>query len=254
MNQVHILNGDALKAQFPPVIVGEKIVARECLVDGDVSGHSISELFESRANYLSQYDGITKQEYYQISASEFDKIQLIDKNSEIHCWFEQDLFCQVNFWFVLFLLAKRGNGQQIYFVGPNVGNEYSFGHMSQSELAQAYHDKTAIGDLLLTQLASFWPLYQSQNYAAMMLLAKQLPPSFAFIETAVQAQIDRMPDEQGLGKPERMLLAIMKKRHQAKQELTFPPVFRDFYEQSKIYSFGDIQVKRLFDDLLARYF
>jgi hypothetical protein len=43
----HILNGDALKGQFPSEIPGQLIVARECLVDGDVSGESLSEFFRN---------------------------------------------------------------------------------------------------------------------------------------------------------------------------------------------------------------
>lgn len=38
MTHFHILNGDALKSQFPEQILGEKIIARECLVDGSVEG------------------------------------------------------------------------------------------------------------------------------------------------------------------------------------------------------------------------
>jgi len=36
--QYHILNGDALKEQFPDRIKGKIIIARECLVDGNVTG------------------------------------------------------------------------------------------------------------------------------------------------------------------------------------------------------------------------
>ncbi len=36
--QYHILNGDSLKEQFPENIQGDIIVARECLVDGNVKG------------------------------------------------------------------------------------------------------------------------------------------------------------------------------------------------------------------------
>ena len=38
MIRYHILNGDSLKDVFPKEIYGTCIVARECLVDGDVSG------------------------------------------------------------------------------------------------------------------------------------------------------------------------------------------------------------------------
>ena len=43
MATFHILNGDALKSQFPERILGEIIVARECLVDGPVEGHRLTD-------------------------------------------------------------------------------------------------------------------------------------------------------------------------------------------------------------------
>ena len=41
----HILNGDALKHQFPSCIKGEKIIMRACLVDGDVVGSTNEALY-----------------------------------------------------------------------------------------------------------------------------------------------------------------------------------------------------------------
>lgn len=37
--QYHILNGTALKEQFPKQIPGERIIAKECMVDGSVNGN-----------------------------------------------------------------------------------------------------------------------------------------------------------------------------------------------------------------------
>ena len=46
MNNIyHILNGDSLKNQFPKSISGELIVARECLVDGNIQGEDIMNYF-----------------------------------------------------------------------------------------------------------------------------------------------------------------------------------------------------------------
>lgn len=61
-NQVHILNGDSLKQQFPEDIQGEIIVARECLVDGTVKGIILDEFFASRAKFISQNYGGTEQD------------------------------------------------------------------------------------------------------------------------------------------------------------------------------------------------
>ena len=65
MKPAHILNGDALKSQFPSSIQGELIVARECMVDGDVSGNSPEEVFATRARFMSSaYPNITVASYF----------------------------------------------------------------------------------------------------------------------------------------------------------------------------------------------
>ena len=56
--QYHILNGDSLKDQFPEIISGEIIIARECLVDGNVKGNNLIEFFKTRAKFISNnYNG-----------------------------------------------------------------------------------------------------------------------------------------------------------------------------------------------------
>lgn len=49
MNHVyHILNGDALLSQFPATIKGDKLVCRECFVEGPVSKSSLTSFFNER--------------------------------------------------------------------------------------------------------------------------------------------------------------------------------------------------------------
>lgn len=61
--EFHILNGDSLKTQFPKSIKGENIIARLCLVDGNVKANTLEELFEVKAEYLSNnYTNITKED------------------------------------------------------------------------------------------------------------------------------------------------------------------------------------------------
>ncbi|WP_211277476.1 hypothetical protein [Nonlabens spongiae] len=50
----HILNGDALKEQFPKTIPGKIIVGRECLVDGPVQGDSLSAFLSSGRHSLAR--------------------------------------------------------------------------------------------------------------------------------------------------------------------------------------------------------
>jgi len=84
-----ILNGDAAKEQFPKSIKGKIIVAREALVDGNVEGESLEEFYETRARFISShYTGYSKEDYFEKTVSEFEKIKAIPSEVAIHLWFE----------------------------------------------------------------------------------------------------------------------------------------------------------------------
>ena len=102
--QYHILNGDSLKKQFPQDLTGEKIIIRECLIEGEIQGNSITDFFQCRAKFISNAYNTTEEKYFEKTVSEFQKIEKIPQEVEINTWFEDDLFCQVNFWFVCYLL------------------------------------------------------------------------------------------------------------------------------------------------------
>jgi hypothetical protein len=99
--------------------LGELIVARECLVDENIQGGNLSDLFGNRAEYLERYPQVSVGIYFEITVPEIAKITNIPQKLIVYCWFEDDLFCQVNFWFVLHLLAKNQQIYKIYLVRPN---------------------------------------------------------------------------------------------------------------------------------------
>lgn len=243
--QYQILNGDSLKQQFPKNIEGEIIVARECLLDGNVKGSSLEELFHSRAQFISNnYKGYSEQDYYKKTVPEFEKIQNITDNADINLWFEDDLFCQVNFWFVVHLILTKANDNQIFLVRPKTHNLYGFASLKKPELISIYENR-----LLLTELdkiANLWELYQSDDLEQLLKTARQLEHKYPFILTAVKAHIDRMPTKGNLGRPSQSLIQIMK---ELKSE-EFEAIFKEFNKRESIYGFGDLQVKRLFDEII----
>ena len=98
MKTFHILNGDCLDQRFPNDLDGEKIIWRECLIDGPVSE---TNFFESRTKFIQENFGETKEGYSEKVLNEFEKIKNIPQNADVYFWFEDDLFCQVNLWFLL---------------------------------------------------------------------------------------------------------------------------------------------------------
>lgn len=240
--QYHILNGDALKDQFPKDVKGEIIVARECLVDGNVAGNSLEEIFETRASFISKhYDGNTIESYYQNSVSEFDKMRAIPSGTEVNLWFEDDLFCQVNFWFVGYLLHQQQKNNPVYLVRPKVHSPYGFAALNSNELSALIQDRKRITDL--DKVSGLWIAYQLQNFNTLLDIAIELEQEYPFIFPAVKAHIDRFPTNGKQGRPEETLFALMTEFGTD----DFGQVFKAFNEKESIYGFGDLQVKRLFD-------
>lgn len=246
MNKAHILNGDSLKLQLHDVLNEAPIVAREGLIDGNVQGQSLAEFYANRAGFIAEYDGFEVKDYYAKTVPELEKIKALPANSEVVCWFEDDLFCQANFWFVMYLLVRFAKVNHIELVRPSKGNEYSFGDMSAKALEYAYTQRYLLTIEEITLLAKLWPLYQQNNTAEMLVIASSLKTTLPFLIPAINAQQQRQPDASGLGLPERTLLAIMQQLNS--QE--FSVVFKEFSKRMAIYSFGDIQVKRMFDKLI----
>ena len=249
ISQYHILNGDALKDQFPTDLSGEIIVLRECLVDGSVEGDTLEELLATRATFISQYyEGITEEKYYEKILPEFQKILNIPPLSEVTLWFEEDLFCQVNFWFTIHFLQHflqhRIPNISIYLVKPNPPNQYSFGYLSQEELVGLYHQRQLLRKK--ETLASLWPYYQKNKTAELLKVAETLSTDYPFLIPAVNAHLNRIPKEGTIGYPSEVLLQIMEEIGTK----DFDVVFRLFNKRAAIYGFGDLQVRRLWKKII----
>ena len=242
-NEVHVLNGDALFSRFPKEITGQRIICRECLIEGPLNSTSEEEFYTLRAQYLkNSYPEVTQEDYQQKTVAEFEKIKELTANSEIYLWFEHDLFCQSNLWFILDMINQLDVKQSIFLVEPSAPHVYSFGHLSDQELISCYENKRKLD--LTSGWFSLWKYYQTNDLDALKKTAEQLT-EYPFVLAAVQAHIDRYPKNGTLGRPKESLLKIM-------QEIgtnEFSKVFPIFWEREAIYGFGDLQVARMLNEL-----
>ncbi|WP_448555845.1 hypothetical protein [Thalassotalea montiporae] len=248
---IHLLNGDALKQRFPATINGEQLVMRECLIDGPSTAMVGEKLFQQRAEYLKQYAvDNTFPDYFSYVVPTFTKLASVTSGDKIYCWFEHDLFCQCNLWFCLNFLATT-SAKDIYLVTPNQGNEYSFANMSDNELTDALDKAVNLTVDEVQCFAQLWLAYAVKNYAEMTQFANALGERFSFVQAAVNAELARTPDSQGLGKPERVLREIISELSASSDHQTaeFGAVFRKFSQQMGIYGFGDLQVKAMYEKI-----
>ena len=137
----------------------------------------LDQLFSNRAKFLSQNYGGTEQDYFDKVASEFCAIQKIE-NSNINLWFEDDLFCQVNFWFVSHLLQKSNKGNKVYLVRPRKHTTYGFGGLDESELISMYENRRSL--MNLESIAKLWEMYQQNATDQMLEIAEAIGRILAF--------------------------------------------------------------------------
>ena len=241
--QYHILNGDALKDRFPKSIHGELIVARECLVDGDLEGSELNQFYATRAKFLNENYQVATQDYYDNTVAEFNKIGMIEDNSEINLWFEDDLFCQVNLWFIIYLLVKKEVKNKVYLIRPESHDQYGFGGLAESELISLNRKRSVLSEL--DKLKNLWIYYQNNDLEKLILTARKLELLYPFILNAAEAHLDRVPKHKNEGRPIQSLRAIISELGTNE----FEPVFRAFCTRESIYGFGDLQVKRLVDQI-----
>lgn len=240
MAQLHILNGDALAAQFPERLSGDKIIFREALVEGPAEERPLWEYYDERAEFLKfTYGQYEIPDYFADAVPELNKLRSIDSDKEVNLWFEEDLFCQVNLWYLIYELSRR----PLFLVRPTGDIEYGFGSMSEEDLVNAFLQRYELNEDEKNALTCLWSAYVATDIAQFRRIATSLPESLAFIRPSIYANIDRQPDEESPGRLIRRLKEII-----ADLDTTeFAPVFREFSRTEAVYGFGDLQVKRLFD-------
>lgn len=241
---LHVLNGDSLASAFPASIPGNIAIVRECLVDGPVAAESFEELAVIRAKYLSTaYPEATEKDYFTDVIPEFEKILTATSATQVYLWFENDLFCQVNLWFVVNLLKSHKG--QLYLVSPTTDLIEGFGGMKELQLEEAYRNAKALTPNERHILSDMWKLYQRPDVSEALTLSHQTNPELPFLYPAVVAWKESIPHGDYPGKPKAALKEI------AAQLGTddFGKIFRAFHVKYAIYGYGDLQVRRLWEEL-----
>ncbi len=244
----HILNGDSLAYSFPESgIEGDSIVVREGFIDGNLSGDNLHDFWQSRADYI----GITENEYYNKVVTEFEKILNAPDNSEFNLWFEYDLFCQVNMWFVISMINNMRLNKKVYAVYTTYLDRTSkqfwngYGQANSGELSICFADRTPLDNADLQLGQNLWNAYKNGDNEELIRLAKNYSSAFPYLQEVAKAQFERFPKDGTKGRPEKVIEDIVKN-----VSTDFQKVFREFWDRESIYGFGDTQLKLLYDKVI----
>ena len=245
----HILNGDSLAYSFPDArIEGNVIVMREALIDGALSGDNLHQFWQSRARYLN----ITETEYNNAVVKEFEKIMNATDHSAFNLWFEYDLFCQVNMWFVISVIYSLPIKKKVFAVYTSHLDTSSkhfwngFGTANSDELNICYANRIPLSEADMNFGKELWEAYKNGNLEALTDLSRHSSLAFPYLQEVVKAHVDRFPKDGTKGRPEKLIEEITKNI-----STDFNQVFKEFWNRESIYGFGDSQLKTLYDKVMA---
>ncbi len=244
MMVLHVLPGDSLVEPFAQArIAGEVLVCRECLVDGDVQGASLDDVWAAREAYLSSdYPPKPDGFYRERVRAPLESLLAVPADSEVNLWFEHELFCQVNLWFCLHLL--KDTQATVYRVTPLVAADADrwngFCDQEDPELERCLAGRQPFGGADMRLGADLWRAYQSGDRDVLATLGRQASPCFPYLDEVVQAAVAK--DTRPAATLQRLI---------AEGNTAFPDAFRAFCRAEAVYGFGDLQVKRLFDEITA---
>ena len=247
----HILNGDCLADQLRgTAIEGEFIICRECLIEGPVLADDLEDFWSIRADFIDTAYDESREGYYQKSVSELEKLLALPDGAVVCLWFEHDLFCQANMWFVLSLLADRQQDLEVYRIFPVIRREEDtwkgFGISDAQMLEQALHEKIRMTPADIALGHSLWQAYSTNDFEELAKLSKTATEAYKYLPEVCQAHIDRFPKDGSLGRPQRVVKDLL-----GKSNGDFNVLTSAFFEQEGIYGFGDTQVKRMYDELTS---
>mgnify|MGYP000143095017 CR=1 FL=1 len=252
MATYHILNGDCLAAQLMETKINQDfIVCKECLIEGPVIAENPKDFWEVRAKFISDTYKISISDYYSKTVTEFEKIDALPDHSDVCLWFENDLFCQANMWFIISILSKKPS-LKLYRVFPVIDNlAYrwkGFGGANSESIEQSYSTKIQFYPDDIESGRNLWIAYQNGDLKKLHELSKTKSSCFEYLEEVCQAHRDRFPSGHSLGRPERVLLELMNTYSKE-----FQDVFSAFSEKEGIYGFGDLQVKIMYEKLMHQF-
>lgn len=230
MSTFHILNGDCLAEKFPKNLEGESIIWREALIDGPVSDN---EFFKNRKKFINEnYD--SESDYDELVVREFQKIQNIPEDSDVFFWFEDDLFCQVNFWF---LISNLNLGKtKIFRVFPK-DTEKEFAESDENDLLELFHSAKEINDTERKLISYLWIDFQQNNLSKGS--SSEIVTNLEELITANENRFNRTLENQ--------IKEIQKNAE------NFEDVFKIFNQKYPIYGFGDLQLKKYIIDQFLDY-
>jgi len=233
---LHLLNGDATLAVFPSTLPGPRIVWRDIMVEGPAVDDGAV-----RAGWLAPRLGVTPNEYERRWRKGLAELARATADDEVVLWFEQDLFCAVNLWFVI---ARLPPATPLWLVFPPLGDTFrGLGTLTSSQLAELFESRRPLDREARAEAGALWGAYAASDPRPLA----ETRSALAFGDDAIRLHLGRFPSiAQGLDEIEAATLRTLRPGARA-----FADLFRAVTHTPPLHrhGMGDVQYAAALRDL-----
>lgn len=240
--EIHVLNGDVLYDQILMLNADARLIPfRECLVEGPVEPVQGETFWNLRFHYLNQRYQTPEQEYLDRVKVPMNQIGEVEGHYLL--WFEHDLFCQVNLWWILKKLSSCSAAASVALVYPLPETRWNgFGTVNAATYSACVAGKQHFDRDGFRLGIELWDAYSHGKWAQLKKLSSMPSPYFPRLAEVVQAQLDRLTP---MPRPEAILRNLWQEGLR-----NFEPACREFQRRAGVYGFGDAQLKPIWEQLL----
>lgn len=234
MADIHILNGDCLANQLVNSVIGKQIVFRECLIEGPISSLSTAMFWRERSRFISNTYNVSEEEYYLRTIKEFNQIFDHVEKSKIYLWFDDDLFCQLNMWFIISQLSESKHSVFRVFPSIKTKNQWDgFSKLNSEELMACLETAVKVSEREMKSIQALWNNLQQQKFTKIHSYQGRCSTVIRHFEAIIQAYTEQIT----VNRPLKTLQTILNN-----EKKTFQEVFTEFNKTEGIYGMGDSQV------------
>ena len=187
---LHVLNGDATHRVFEQThLTGDVLVWRDILVEGPAASP------DARAPWLAAHLGIDAEEYVRGRREEAAALAATARHYEVVLWFEHDLFCAVNLWFLLDRFSARGRTPpRLSLVCPShVDGFRGLGTFDAASLRSLFERRAPVTSAMLALGRVAFRAYASPDPQALETLLARGGAALPFLAAAVRCHLGRFP-------------------------------------------------------------
>jgi len=239
---LHVLNGDVTATVFAAAgLPGEVLVWRDILVEGPLTAEwTEPTALAARATFLADRLAIDPELYLRVVREQEEGLAGALRHDEVVLWFEQDLFCAVNLWYLLAWFSRWPAAARLVLVYPPTDAVKGLGRLEPGQLTALFTGRRLVTPLALALGRRAWEAYTDADPRGAAALADQDHEALPFVRQAFQHHCERFPSvATGLNEIETATLETLERGTK-----TFGELFRSVTAdpRTRQHGMGDVQL------------